>query len=153
MDLSTTNATPDIIGDSLNIPIKTGMVDILLSTQVIEHATRPLDMIQECHRILKPGGFLILTGPLYWPLHEEPHDYHRFTKYGFENLLRQAGFAHWEIKADGGDWAQIFLSINLALTKRWLAPLRLIFPLTGLVMDRFDHQERCPSNYTVLAVA
>ena len=74
-------------------------------------------MINECFRVLKPGGALVLTGPFYWPIHEEPYDYYRYTRYGLEYMLQKAGFATWEIRPDGGDWAQILLSINLKVSK------------------------------------
>lgn len=151
MDRDTIYASPDIIGDSLKIPVETSTVDIVFSTQVIEHVSNPQAMVQECFRILKPGGFLIMTGPLYWPLHEEPFDFYRFSKYGFENLISNAGFSEWEIRADGGDWAQIFLSITLRLKKRCFIPLRTIFNCAGSLMDRLDHRELSPANYTILA--
>lgn len=72
-------------------------------------------MISESYRVLKPGAFFLLTGPFYWPLHEEPYDFFRFTKYGFESMLSEAGYNHVRSRPPGGDWAQIFLSINLKL--------------------------------------
>jgi hypothetical protein len=95
--------------------------------------------------------FLILTGPFYWPLHEEPHDYYRFTKYGFQNLLKVAGYSSWEIWPDGGDWTQIFLSINLQLQRTCFIPLVIIFNLSGLIMEFLDHREKIPANYTIIA--
>jgi SAM-dependent methyltransferase len=151
LDCTTVNSSPDIVGDATNIPIENNTVDIVFTAQVIEHVPDPKAMICECFRVLKPGGFLVLTGPFYWPLHEEPFDFHRFTKYGFENLLRQAGFVNWQIKADGGSWAQTFLAINLQLRSRWLIPLWVIFNLVGVLMDKIDYTELSPSNYTILA--
>ena len=58
-------------------------------------------MVRECSRVLRPNGFLILSGPFFWPLHEEPYDFFRFTKYGFEQLLRSAEFLEWQIVEDG----------------------------------------------------
>lgn len=151
MDCTTVDASPDMVGDATKIPFQNAIFDIVFSTQVIEHVPNPQEMIRECHRVLKLGGFLILTGPFYWPLHEEPYDFYRFTKYGFENLLREAGFSHWEIRPDGGDWAQIFLSVNLHLEKKCFIPLRVIFNLAGLILDRLDHRELSSANYTVIA--
>lgn len=151
LDCTTENSSPDILGDATNIPLETATVDIVFTTQVIEHVTDPKAMICECYRVLKPGGFLVLTGPFYWPLHEEPFDYHRFTKYGFENLLKQAGFVSWEMRADGGSWAQAFLTINLQLRSRWFIPFWVIFNLIGQLMDKIDYTELSPSNYTILA--
>ncbi len=151
LDRTRDDSSPDIIGDALNIPVNTSTVDIVFSTQVIEHVSEPQTMINECYRVLKPNGFLILTGPFYWPLHEEPYDFHRFTKYGFGNLLSKAGFSTWEIKADGGDWAQIFLSINLKLNGKLIKPLWMIFNYLGQFLDAIDHTEKSPANYTIVA--
>ena len=150
-DYSDEDSSPDIIADATNIPISSDTVDIVFSTQVIEHVPNPQAMIDECYRLICKDGFLILTGPFYWPLHEEPYDFHRFSKYGFENLLKNAGFSTWQIKPDGGDWAQIFLSVNLKLKNKWTFPLRIIFNLLGTYMNNLDKIALSPSNYTVLA--
>lgn len=110
-------ADPDIMGNATDLPVESETVDIVFTTQVIEHVPEPQKMINECFRVLKPGGALVLTGPFYWPIHEEPYDYYRYTRYGLEYMLQKAGFATWEIRPDGGDWAQILLSINLKVSK------------------------------------
>ena len=153
LNFTKTDAMPDIIADATSIPVATGVADIVFSTQVIEHVADPQAMVQECFRVLKPGGFLILTGPFYWPLHEEPYDFHRFTKYGFANLLANAGFSQWEIRPDGGDFAQVFLSINLLFRGRFFAPIRVFFNLIGALLDKLIHRTSCPANYTVFAKA
>jgi hypothetical protein len=93
----------------------------------------------------------VLSGPFYWPLHEEPHDYFRFTRYGLERLLREAGFPEPEIRPDGGDVAQAFLSFSLLLEGRALAPVRLVLNLLGAGLDRLFPRSRSPANYTLLA--
>jgi len=61
--------------------------------------------VNEAFRILKPGGYFIISGPMYWPLHEEPYDFFRFTKYGFKYVLEKGGFEIVETKSNGGKWA------------------------------------------------
>lgn len=151
MDCTTINSLPDIVGDATNIPFESNTIDIVFCTQVIEHITEPKAVIEEFYRVLKPDGFLILTGPFYWPLHEEPFDFYRFTKYGFEHLLKNAGFSTWEIKADGGTWAQIFLSINLQVRSKFLVLIRVLLNLLGAMLDKINYQENSPANYTILA--
>lgn len=37
--------------------------DVVVMSDVIEHLTEPMETLEECHRILKPGGTLLLTTP------------------------------------------------------------------------------------------
>jgi len=92
------DASPDIVGDAQQLPLKSNCADIVFSTQVIEHVPHPEKLVREAFRVLKPRGVLLLTGPFYWPLHEEPHDFYRFTRYGFEHLLVSAGFEVMSIR-------------------------------------------------------
>lgn len=150
MDHDIVDTSPDLVGDALCLPISDQSLDIVFATQVIEHVTNPHVLVRECRRVLRPNGFLILSGPFFWPLHEEPYDFFRFTKYGFEQLLRDAGFSEWKILEDGGDWAQMMLSVCLRLNK-WLFPLRCIVNIVGAVLDSVNRSTRLPANYTVLA--
>ena len=85
------DAKPDVVADAMRLPIGSKTVDLVFCSQVLEHVPRPWQLIEECHRVLRPHGWLILSAPFYWPLHEEPHDYFRFTRYGLEILLVNAG--------------------------------------------------------------
>jgi SAM-dependent methyltransferase len=95
----------DVVCKATDIPLEDCQFDTVISTQVIEHLERPDLMIKEAYRLLAPGGNFIVSGPLYWPLHEEPHDYYRFTKYGFSFLLEDKGFVIQETRSNGGKWA------------------------------------------------
>jgi SAM-dependent methyltransferase len=151
MDRTSEDSSPDFLGDACCIPIHTGVVDIVFATQVIEHVPEPHRMLKEFKRVLKPEGALILSGPMFWPLHEEPYDFYRFTKYGFARLLGAAGFSRWTIWEDGGDWAQIALAISLKFEGFAAIPLRCLVNVTGEILDAIDRSNKSPSNYTVLA--
>lgn len=97
--------TVDIICDVTQIPLENDEFDTCFSTQVIEHVKDPSGMLKEIFRLLKPGGHFILSGPLYWPVHGEPYDYYRYTKFGFNHLLTSAGFTITEVTENGGAWA------------------------------------------------
>lgn len=77
--------------DAHFLPIASESVDTVLLSEVLEHLSLPLDALKETCRVLKPGGHLILTAPLFWHLHEKPRDYYRYTKYGLQFLLEQSG--------------------------------------------------------------
>jgi SAM-dependent methyltransferase len=150
-DYSADDTRPDVICDATRLGLACDRFDIVFCTQVIEHVPDPRALVEETFRVLRPGGFLVLTGPFWWPLHEEPHDYHRFTRYGFSHLLAQAGYVDAEITPDGGDWAQFFLSITLRLNGRPLAPVRLLANGLGAALDRLAPSHHYPANYTILA--
>ncbi|MCL4552750.1 MAG: class I SAM-dependent methyltransferase, partial [Candidatus Marsarchaeota archaeon] len=52
------------------------------------HVEFPRKAIKEAHRILKPGGILIITSVMNFPIHAHPSDYWRFTPEGFKSLLQ-----------------------------------------------------------------
>lgn len=52
-----------VAGSILEIPFSNNTFDIVVSSEVIEHTPAPLEAITELHRVLKPGGILILTTP------------------------------------------------------------------------------------------
>ena len=95
----------DILCPANAIPLASNSFDTVLSTQTIEHVEDHQGLVNEAFRLLKPGGYFIVSGPLYWPLHEEPYDFFRFTRYGFEYILQKAGFKVTAIHANGGKWS------------------------------------------------
>lgn len=66
--------------------------DLILSTQVLEHLIRPESYLHECHRLLKPGGALLLSTHGTFVDHGCPHDYHRWTAEGLRHAVTSAGF-------------------------------------------------------------
>jgi SAM-dependent methyltransferase len=85
-----------------SIPKKAASYDAILSTQVLEHVEYPQKVIKEFFRILKKGGRLFLTCPQGWMVHQAPHNFYYFTKYGLESLLKNAGFKKYIISPQGG---------------------------------------------------
>lgn len=88
----------DLYGEADAVPAEDGSFDAVLCTQVLEHVAEPLLALREFRRILRPGGVVIATVPFVWEEHEAPFDYYRYTRYGIEHLLRQAGFADVEVR-------------------------------------------------------
>lgn len=144
------NASPDIVGDAQQLPLISNCADIVFSTQVIEHVPRPEKLIHEAFRVLKPRGVMLLTGPFYWPLHEEPYDFYRFTRYGFEHLLVSSGFEVISIRGDAGAVTQAAVALIEVLPR----PLLFLVPLINLVtplLQRFSRNEKSTLNYIALA--
>ncbi|MCC7505366.1 MAG: methyltransferase domain-containing protein [Saprospiraceae bacterium] len=49
--------------DALNLSYPDASFDLLVSCEVIEHVGRPARMVQEIARVLRPGGWAIMTFP------------------------------------------------------------------------------------------
>ncbi|MFN8094477.1 MAG: class I SAM-dependent methyltransferase [Vicinamibacteria bacterium] len=107
----TAASVPDAWGSAVRLPIADRSIDAVLCTQVLEHVPDPPAVILEAARVLRPGGRLILTAPQAWCLHEAPHDYFRFTRYGLEALCRSAGLAPELVRPQGGFGAGIGTSL------------------------------------------
>jgi SAM-dependent methyltransferase len=89
---------PDYVCDLAEIPVEDGRFDHILLTQVLEHIPEPARVLGELHRVLKPGGTLWLTAPLFYVEHEKPYDYFRYTRFGLRHLLDGAGFRVEEVE-------------------------------------------------------
>lgn len=76
--------------------------DTIILSDVIEHIKNPYDLMQECKRILKQNGYLIINSPfLYW-IHEAPYDYGRYTRFFYEDISKQLNMQLCEFKKMGG---------------------------------------------------
>lgn len=101
MDVGLSNAT-DVIGDAQKLPFLSASFDTVFCSQVLEHTPEPCLALTEFKRVLRPGGKLILSVPHISWLHNEPHDYYRYTNHGLSFLLGQSGLKPKAIIAAGG---------------------------------------------------
>ena len=83
---------PEVVADAQNLPFKDEEFEVVLCTEVLEQVKNPFIVEQELRRVTKKGGMLILSTRFVFPLHDVPHDYWRFTKYGLRELFKE-----WEI--------------------------------------------------------
>lgn len=139
----------DIICEANNIPLESNSMDTVFSTQVIEHVADHNGLLSEANRILKPGGKIIVSGPMYWQLHEEPHDYFRFTRYGFSYLLKKHGFKEIAIQPCGGKWALTGIVLLYAIPGRPRIINRILNPIFSW-MDRKFPDYGNTTNYVVV---
>ncbi|WP_175632273.1 class I SAM-dependent methyltransferase [Pedobacter ghigonis] len=105
----------DIICHANQIPLEDGTFDTIISTQTIEHVEDHQGLVNEAYRLLVKDGHFILSGPMYWPLHEEPYDFFRFTKHGLVYILEKAGFKVVKVFSNGGKWSVVGQSFLHAL--------------------------------------
>jgi SAM-dependent methyltransferase len=140
-----------IIGDAQALGLAGASFDRVLCTEVLEHLPEPQRAIDEMRRVLKPGGTLLLTTRFLFPIHDAPHDYFRFTKYGLRHLLR--GFEILELREETdsvGSLAVLVQRLGMQAETRgpgaaraiWLVAARLVRPLGFLVRREFGDSRR-----------
>ncbi len=83
--------------------------DCVICTEVIEHTYDDEKVIANISNVLATGGTLLISAPFIYVLHEEPHDYKRYTYYGIENLLLKNNFRIEASFAMGGVLSSGFL--------------------------------------------
>ncbi len=124
----------DIVGSIYQIPLADNSVDSIICTQVFEHLARPVDAIQEVYRVLRTGGHAVITVPQTNELHEEPHDYFRYTSYGLQSLCETAGFTTVVLEQRGGYYALI-AQIKI---RHWIDSFNLYKrPLLGRIFGKY----------------
>ena len=152
LDFTALHASPSVRGDGCRLPFADASFDLVYSSQVIEHVPTPWLFMQEISRVLRPGGIVVLTAPAWWPLHEEPYDFFRFTRYGLESLAHVAGLKNIRVTHDGGWSAQMALSCTVRLKGWWWAPLRCVINVLGAVGERLAPASGNPVNLLLRAL-
>lgn len=80
-----------ILADVQHLPIRDTCVDQVISAEIIEHLPRPDSMLHEIHRILTPGGEVVITTPnehSIWGVYEVLWDlFGRGRNYGETHLM------------------------------------------------------------------
>lgn len=106
----------DVFADGAALPIASGCADTVILLDVLEHMRRPEEALNEAARVLRPGGKCLVHVPFLYPLHDIPHDYQRWTRYGLERLFSARNFQSLEITETLGsiESAAALLSISIA---------------------------------------
>lgn len=140
------------------VPVASGSVDTVTSFQVMEHLPEPQHFLDECYRVLRPGGLLVITVPFMWQVHEAPHDYFRYTRYGLEYLLQKSGFSEILVKENTGYWQTAALKFSYQTRRLARGILRLpvqffwqFSQAAAVLLDRIDWNPAETASYTVTA--
>lgn len=135
----------DALADLARLPLADETFDAALNIVTLEHVPDPLAVLREIARVLRPSGTLLLVAPQQWEVHQAPHDYYRYTRYGLAWLLERAGFADTRIEPIGGFFTLLARRLIATLNycqggARWL-----LFPLVAvtagplaLILPSFD---------------
>lgn len=115
--------------DLAQIPVPDGTFDAVVFNQVMEHLPEPLAALKELRRVLKPGGRMICTAPLFYEEHEQPYDFFRYTQFAWRRLMDTAG-----LRIDRLDWMEGYfgtVAYQLNTAARYLPKGRAMPGLAG----------------------
>lgn len=89
----------DVVADAHTLPFEDHAFDVVLCAEVLEHLYSPERAVAEMHRVLKPGGLLVLTTRFMFPIHGAT-DYYRFSKGALCHLLQEWDIVELQREAD-----------------------------------------------------
>ncbi|HEY1343095.1 MAG TPA: class I SAM-dependent methyltransferase [Bryobacteraceae bacterium] len=145
----------DAVGDLTALPFRSGAFDAAIHIVTIEHLREPACALAEIARTLAAGGRLLVVAPHEWEVHQAPHDYFRYTRYGLAYLLEKSGFEPDEIRPVGGYFRLLARRLLNGLQfftggVRWLCfiPAAILLVPPALILPFFDSLDR-DRNFTL----
>jgi SAM-dependent methyltransferase len=176
-ELGTKYAPLDYVCDITDIPVEDARFDRILCNQVLEHLPEPGRAMDELHRVLKPGGRVFLSVPLFYEEHQKPYDFYRYTQFSLRRLFEEHGFVvvridwlegylgtvshqfhqmyRWlpgdlrTIRAMGVGWRILYVAPMILLTKAIAGRLRAPFARADIAWKYTE--TGMPKNYVVVA--
>jgi len=159
IDVNYQTGGPRVSGLAYALPFTASSFDTVFSTQTLEHVEEPHLAVAEMARVLRPGGYLILTAPQTWRLHEKPYDFFRYTRFGLQYLMEHNQLRIIHLLPQGGAWATVGQIVNNTVLQ--LVPRRLpvyaaymIFLISNMLfglLDRVWVDSDETINYLVIA--
>lgn len=84
------------------LPFRDGEFDTIILSDVLEHVPQPEHLWKEMSRILSIDGKVLMNVPFYYWLHEQPHDYCRYTEFALRRFIEISGLRLIQLDSIGG---------------------------------------------------
>jgi SAM-dependent methyltransferase len=119
-----------VVADGHFLPFADGAFDGVWIQAVLEHVLCPQDVVDQIHRVLRPGGIVFADTPFMQQVHEGAWDFTRFTASGHRWLFR--AFGEIESGTVGGPgmaaiWSIRYLVRALTRSDKLATALSLLF--------------------------
>ncbi len=118
----------DAFYDGKTIPFPDAHFDSVFSSEVLEHVFNPDEILPEIKRVMKPGAHMLLTCPFFWPEHEQPYDYARYSSFALKHLLEKHGFEVVAYEKTGSYWE--------SMVQAWVLYLYFFVPHKPKVLEK-----------------
>ncbi|MBU2025119.1 class I SAM-dependent methyltransferase [Patescibacteria group bacterium] len=146
---------PDMILDVARMDkIKSSSIDTVNAAELFEHVKEIERGLDECARVLKKGGTMLVSVPFLSPVHGDPYDFQRWTHWKWKKELKQRGLKIKKIKIMGGYFTILADMVKMPSYwwPRWLKLLVYLFhPLLDLMVKldktRFVRKNRSLKGY------
>lgn len=92
----------DVFYNGRTLPFPDDHFDSIFSSEVFEHVFNLPEIMRELHRVLKPGGRILVTCPFSFGEHEVPSDYARYTSFAMKHMFGSNGFRVLASEKTGG---------------------------------------------------
>ena len=122
------DAQPDVFADASHLPFQDASMDTVIMLEVLEHLRHPQSALSEVARVVRPDGYVLLSMPFLYPLHDAPHDYQRYTAHGLARELEGAGLRITHLQPTMGSAESAGLIASLALGGMAVEAVRLRRP-------------------------
>lgn len=83
-----------VCGDALALPFRDGSFDVVFHQGLLEHFRRPIELLAENYRVLRPGGYVLV---------DVPQRYHYYTLMKRALMAVDRWFAGWETEFSAGE--------------------------------------------------
>lgn len=151
----------DCFADARFLPFRKSSLDNVFSSYTLGDNEEPSKIMAEISRVLKPGGRLFLLEAQWWPLHDEPSDYWRFTRYSLRYLAQAHSLNVLKIEPIGGGYLSLGLHLNYHLFYHCglkspvllavMFPLYILIQFVADVLDSVCMLEDDPPGYLLVA--
>lgn len=129
------NENVSVLLEADRLPFIEESIDLVLFTEVIEHVSNPQLTLKEIARVLRVNGLLIITWPLFYPLHDFPKDFYRLTEFGMQTALNDCGLKLITMKRRGSLLSVLHTILGQCLSGACEAIKRI--PLLGFLLGPF----------------
>jgi ubiquinone/menaquinone biosynthesis C-methylase UbiE len=156
----------DVITGSLETAnLADNSYDVITMWDVLEHLPDPKDALKRCHRLLKPGGYVIFSIPnlasfdryLFgsrWIGWDAPRHFTLFTKPTLQQALDQTGFSIESSDCFLGGKGTFLLSLDNILGNSKLAGLiKKLYPVISFMLWPYRRLSYLIGRGPILAVA
>jgi SAM-dependent methyltransferase len=96
---------PDVQADAAVLPFSAETFGSVICSELLEHVPYPPDVLAEAHRVLRPGGTLLICVPFLNRMHGDPFDFGRYTDFYWAHTLEGLGFTGVLIEKQGQFWS------------------------------------------------